>query len=411
VMSNATAGNVVPDVVGTGLIGDPGNTSDDQDQDGMPDSWEVKYGFNPFEAADAVADANGNGVNNLQEYRNDANPVKSLSTPDRLYLSDHGGGAGDGPRIIAIDPVTDAELASIAMTSDPQGLVAHPDGSTVYAAVGTDLSVIDVQSNAEVNHLTAVTGTYDAVGLLEDLAISTDGRTLYLAYRKMPYSTLEIKAFDTTVPADPAVKRVIDDAAFKGCYGPLGLGVKPDGSKLYVACRPVRPGTADRFYIADAASGAVTRTATFARDRSNLTFINGITVSADGSRVYLARSDSDGSTVEVFDGDTGESAGSIALPDNALPRRSVVSPDGSKLYVVDQRLGTHVIDTATDTILMTMSNTHSRGVDIAVNRDGSRLYLASLFRVFVLDGDANDWSSTITGDFGHVFQLALTPGR
>ncbi len=72
---------------------------------------------------------------------------------------------------------------------------------------------------------------------------------------------------------------------------------------------PVRPGTADRFYIADTASGAVTQTATFARDRSNLTFINGITVSADGSRVYLARTDSDGSTVEVFDGDTGEKRG------------------------------------------------------------------------------------------------------
>ncbi len=79
--------------------------------------------------------------------------------------------------------------------------------------------------------------------------------------------------------------------------------------------------------------------------------------------------------------------------------------------MADQRLGTHVIDTATNTVLMTMSNTRSRGVDIAVNRDGSRLYSASLFRVFVLDGDANDWSSTITGDFGHVFQLALTPGR
>ncbi len=411
VMSNATAGNVLPDNISDGLIGDPGNASDDQDRDGMPDSWEIKYGLDPFDAADAVADANGNGVANLQEYRNGADPVKSLSTPGRLYLSDHGGSTGDVPRIIAIDPEAQTELAAIAMTDDPQSLVAHPDGSTLYAAVGTDLSVIDVQSNTEVNHLTAVTGSYEAVGLLEDLAISPDGRTLYLVYRKMPYPTLEIKAFDITTPARPVVKTVIDDGAFKGCYGPLGLGVKPGGSMLYVACRQIKPGTTDRFYIVDAASGAVNQTAAFARDRSNLTFINGITVSADGRRVYLVRTDSNGSTVEVFDGGTGEKAASIALPDNALPRRSVVSPDGSRLYVVDQRLGTHVIDTATNTVLMTMSNTRSRGVDIAVNGDGSRLYSASLFRVFVLDGDTNDWSSTITGDFGHVFQLALTPGR
>ncbi|MCF6325026.1 MAG: GDSL-type esterase/lipase family protein [Gammaproteobacteria bacterium] len=46
-----------------------GNNGDlDDDNDGMPDSWEVQYGFNPLDAADAILDADGDGTTNLDEY-------------------------------------------------------------------------------------------------------------------------------------------------------------------------------------------------------------------------------------------------------------------------------------------------------------------------------------------------------
>lgn len=42
----------------------------DGDRDGMPDSWEVKYGLDPADASDAVAMAPGPGYTNLENYLN-----------------------------------------------------------------------------------------------------------------------------------------------------------------------------------------------------------------------------------------------------------------------------------------------------------------------------------------------------
>ena len=40
----------------------------DTDRDGMPDTWENLYGFNPQNAADAFLDSDGDGVLNWKEY-------------------------------------------------------------------------------------------------------------------------------------------------------------------------------------------------------------------------------------------------------------------------------------------------------------------------------------------------------
>jgi len=56
----------------------------DEDGDGMPDAWEIQYGFNPLDPSDAAKDANGNGISNLQEFLNGTNPIStntSVSVP------------------------------------------------------------------------------------------------------------------------------------------------------------------------------------------------------------------------------------------------------------------------------------------------------------------------------------------
>lgn len=44
----------------------------DSDDDGMPDSWERRHGFNPRDPSDGANDRNGDGYTNLEEYVNSA---------------------------------------------------------------------------------------------------------------------------------------------------------------------------------------------------------------------------------------------------------------------------------------------------------------------------------------------------
>ena len=60
-----------------------GNTADlDDDNDGMPDSWEIANGLNPL-LNDANLDKDGDGFTNLQEYKAGSNPNDPKSIPKK----------------------------------------------------------------------------------------------------------------------------------------------------------------------------------------------------------------------------------------------------------------------------------------------------------------------------------------
>ena len=62
----------------------------DGDGDGMPDWWEIANGFNPHNPADAILDADGDGLNNLAEYQHGTDP--------RMADTDHDG-VSDGTEV------------------------------------------------------------------------------------------------------------------------------------------------------------------------------------------------------------------------------------------------------------------------------------------------------------------------
>jgi WD40 repeat protein len=324
--------------------------------------------------------------------------------PSRLYVSNNASKSEDF-RFIVIDPVTQTQVDSLPSNGTPGELAAHPDGSTLYAIEGSSVGIIDVLGNVEISKLLGVGDIFNM------LAVSPDGGKLYLAYRKTTgTATLVVKTFDLADPTAPTLSNTLFDPMFDGCYGPLGLAVKPDGSQLYLACRPASTSLPDRFFMINTATHVPTQTATFARD-NNYTFINAMAIKPDGSQVFLARASNDHSTVEIFDSGTGANSGSISLPSKSLPRAGTFTPEGDKYFVTDQRNGTHVINALTNTYVSTLPKTQSRGLDITLDPDGVHLYTSLSAYLFFLDKNSDSWVATLTGDWTSATQLEATPGR
>ena len=53
----------------------------DSDNDGLPDAYEERYGFNPNDPSDAGEDSDGEGATNLEEYKAGTNPRDASDCP------------------------------------------------------------------------------------------------------------------------------------------------------------------------------------------------------------------------------------------------------------------------------------------------------------------------------------------
>lgn len=62
--------------------------SDDTDNDGMPDTWEIQHGFNPLNPSDASGDADNDGLTNVEEYIADTNPKQQDTDGDGINDKD-----------------------------------------------------------------------------------------------------------------------------------------------------------------------------------------------------------------------------------------------------------------------------------------------------------------------------------
>lgn len=86
-----------------------GNNADpDDDNDGMPDSYETRYGLNPNNGSDAAVDSDGDGLTNLQESQYNTNP---------FTLDTDGDGIDDATEIAqGSNPNMDDDLVPVIIT-------------------------------------------------------------------------------------------------------------------------------------------------------------------------------------------------------------------------------------------------------------------------------------------------------
>lgn len=84
----------------------------DTDADGMPDAWETYYSLDP-NSDDALLDADGDGVNNLDEYTNHTSPQNNPPNPPVLVSP------SDGEQNVSVRPIL------IIQFSDPDAVARH----------------------------------------------------------------------------------------------------------------------------------------------------------------------------------------------------------------------------------------------------------------------------------------------
>ena len=64
----------------------------DTDGDGIPDTWELRYGLNPDDPRDAEIDVNGDGLSNLEEYERGYDPFSQDTDGDGVLNTAETGG-------------------------------------------------------------------------------------------------------------------------------------------------------------------------------------------------------------------------------------------------------------------------------------------------------------------------------
>jgi subtilisin family serine protease/uncharacterized membrane protein YgcG len=104
------------------------NIEDDRDGDGLPDWWERRYGLDPFDAADATADADRDGLDAADERAAGTDPLRSDTDADNLADGDEAA-AGTSPTTADSDEdgLNDGR-ERLSIGTDPRAVDTDGDG-------------------------------------------------------------------------------------------------------------------------------------------------------------------------------------------------------------------------------------------------------------------------------------------
>jgi len=244
----------------------------------------------------------------------------------------------DAGAIAIIDTSTFVWVKALVSETNPYGIAATPDGSTLYVTEsGTNL-VSSFQVASLVGATATQAGTTIVVGVYpHGVAVSPDGARAYVANTGVGGSDSDLDGSDSVSVIRVSTNAVVD--SFKVGQAPEVVAVSADSSKVFVTCL-------EGLYVVDAYSGS----AHLATSQSAQA--HGVAASPDGNWVYVADTLND--QVVVLDGEGKSVSGQI--PVGATPWNVAFTSDSTAAYVTNSGSDTvSVINTKSGSVTDTIS--------------------------------------------------------
>ncbi|WP_159059371.1 autotransporter domain-containing protein [Rhodopseudomonas palustris] len=264
-------------------------------------------------------------------------PRNAVFSPDGRYAYV----VNNGGSVSVLDVAARTVVGTIGVGTDSSGIAISPDGKFVYVTnySSNSVSVISSATNQVVSSISA-SGPYG-------IAVSADGGTLYVT---------NLQGASVTV-IDAASGTALTSVSVG--ISPVAVVVSRDGSRIYVS----NEGNGGSLSVVDTASRTVVAT------------INGpagnAALSPDGSRLYVT---DQGSTLYVIDTAANRVLTTVTLPDGTVG--ITVSADGSRVYV-SSGTGATVLDAATNNVIATVRTPISGNLSFGTGWIGPNVIVAA----------------------------------
>jgi DNA-binding beta-propeller fold protein YncE len=221
---------------------------------------------------------------------------------------------------------------AVGTDKQPHGIGVSPDGKSVYVANYGAGTISQLSRNVQTGALTPlVPATLRAGSNPNGIAISPDGKSVYTANR----GSKSISEYRRNTQS--GLLTVLSPATVEAGEKPHDIAISPDGKSVYVpdAAESSKPNTLSQF-SRNAATGVLT--ALSPATVSTAGEARGVTVSPDGSSVYVANGTQE--VVSQYSRDpTSGSLTQLSPPTVAAGNSSysvTASPDGKSVYVTNE---------------------------------------------------------------------------